>query len=180
MSRELARLTGFRLFHNHVAIDFARSVFEFGTPSFWRVVDRARREVLEEAAVSGVDAIFTFVYGGGADDEFVRGVKEAVEAHGGVVRFVRLRCERGEILRRVAAKGRKEMGKLATKRGLRGLYSSHDLDGRIRSSRASTWTPGRRVRGKRPGRSPPASTSGSPPGGRVPGPFFVKSRYHDS
>lgn len=134
VAREVAKLTGFRLFHNHVAIDFARSVFEFGTPSFWRVVDGTRRDMLEEVAKSGTDAIFTFVYGGETDDAFIRWVTGVVEAQGGEVCFVRLRCDRAEVLRRVAGKKRKRMGKLASRKGLSGLYSRYDLDARIPSA----------------------------------------------
>ena len=35
VATELARLTGFKLFDNHVSIQFAQSIFEFGTKTFW-------------------------------------------------------------------------------------------------------------------------------------------------
>src|SRR5437773_10424314 len=72
VATELAKLTGFRLFHNHVSIQFVQSLFEFGTRPFWRLTDKYRTEMMEEAAKEGVDTIFTFVYGKTTDDPFVR------------------------------------------------------------------------------------------------------------
>ena len=69
---KLAKLTGFRLFHNHVSLDFVLSVFEFGTTQFWRVTDKFRLAMFEEAAKEGVDTIFTFVYSKTSDDPFVK------------------------------------------------------------------------------------------------------------
>jgi hypothetical protein len=34
VARELARLTGYKLFHNHLAVDLVESVFEFGSWPF--------------------------------------------------------------------------------------------------------------------------------------------------
>ena len=62
VARELARLTGFRLFHNHLSIDCVLPVFEFGTDAFWRVVYAIRLGVIEEAAKQDIDLIFTNVY----------------------------------------------------------------------------------------------------------------------
>lgn len=63
VAKRLSKLTGFRLFHNHVSIQFVQSLFEFGTEPFWQLTDKYRLEMLEEAARHGIDTIFTFVYG---------------------------------------------------------------------------------------------------------------------
>ena len=94
---------------------------------FRRLVDRYRREMLEEAAREHVDTIFTFVYGKGDDDEFVRDIIRRVESHNGKVLFVRLYCGREELARRVAIKSRKKQGKLASKQDLDALFKEFDL-----------------------------------------------------
>ena len=127
VATELSKQTGFKLFHNHVSIDFVRSIFQFGTPSFQKLVNKYRREMLEEAAKERVDTIFTFMYGKGEDDEFVRDIMRRVESHNGKVLFVRLYCSREELGRRVAIKSRKKQGKLATKQDLDGLFNEFDL-----------------------------------------------------
>ena len=44
VATELVKLTGFKLFDNHVSIDFVKSVFEFGTRRDKTVLE-AHREV---------------------------------------------------------------------------------------------------------------------------------------
>lgn len=76
----LARLTGYRVFHNHVTIDMVRSVFDFGEGPFWSLVDRYRVELIEAAAQANIPGvILTFVYAQGTDDAFVRRIVEAVQ-----------------------------------------------------------------------------------------------------
>jgi tRNA uridine 5-carbamoylmethylation protein Kti12 len=131
VAKELAMMTGFRLFHNHISIEFVQSLFEFGSKPFWRLTDKYRTEMIEEAAKEGVDTIFTFVYGKTIDDPFVGNVLRKVKAHGGKVCFVRLQCERDELGRRVTSKARKSLGKIATKRKLNHVFDKFDLDSEI-------------------------------------------------
>jgi len=131
VAKELAKLTGFRLFHNHISIQFVQSLFEFGTEPFLRFTDKYRTEMIEEAAKEGVDTIFTFVYGKTTDDPFVRRVLRKVRAHRGEVCPVRLQCERDELERRVISKARKSIGKIANKRLLSRLFERFDLESEI-------------------------------------------------
>jgi tRNA uridine 5-carbamoylmethylation protein Kti12 len=131
VAKELAKLTGFRLFHNHVSIDFVQSLFEFGSKPFWRLTDKYRTEMIEEAAKEGVDTIFTFVYGKTTDDPFVRRVLRKVKAHHGTVCFVHLQCGRNELARRVTSRARRSFGKIATKKLLSHVFKKFDLDSEI-------------------------------------------------
>src|SRR2546428_14015714 len=85
---------------------------------FRRLVDRYRREMLEEAAREHVDTILKFVYGKGDDDEFVRDIVRRVESHNGKVLFVRLYCGREELARKVAIKPRKKKGQMRINRDI--------------------------------------------------------------
>ncbi len=127
VATELARLTGFKLFHNHVSIQFVQSIFEFGTKTFWKLTDKFRLEMLEEASKKKVDTIFTFVYGKRTDDAFVRNVIQRVRLHGGRVCFVRLYCQERELAKRVKRMDRRRMGKISTKSKLRGVLKKYDL-----------------------------------------------------
>jgi len=131
VAEELAKLTGFRLFHNHVSIQFVQSLFEFGTRPFSRLTDKYRTEMLEEAARQEVDTIFTFVYGKTTDDPFVRKIVRRVNLHGGTVCFVRLQCSREELEKRVGNKARRSLGKVVTKKLLNHLYAKFDLDSEV-------------------------------------------------
>jgi hypothetical protein len=60
---ELQRLTGLRLFHNHLTVDLALRFFPFGTPPFKRLVKLFRTELIEEVAASDLPGlIFTYVW----------------------------------------------------------------------------------------------------------------------
>ena len=127
VARELARATGYRLFHNHVSITCAESVFDFGTQPFWRVVGGIRDMVLGEAAAHRVSLIFTFVYSHPHDAPHVERMCGLVEAQGGRALLVRLACAREELERRLPQPGRAEAGKLASLETLRELLERHDL-----------------------------------------------------
>ncbi len=63
VSYELAQLTGFRLFHNHMTIDLVLNFFDFDQPQFHTLVSEFRRRVFEEVASSDLEGlIFTFVW----------------------------------------------------------------------------------------------------------------------
>ncbi|HEX8721012.1 MAG TPA: AAA family ATPase [Pyrinomonadaceae bacterium] len=125
VARELARLTGYKLFHNHVSIACATSVFDFGTEPFGRVVSAIRMTVFEEAARAGVSLVFTFVYAHPTDAAYVGRACAIVEAHGGRALFVKLVCDREELERRLPRPERE--GKLRSLDTLRALFESHDL-----------------------------------------------------
>src|SRR5687767_10297355 len=60
---ELERLTGLRLFHNHMAVDPVLQFFSFGSPSFSKLVYEFRRLLFEEVAASDLPGlIFTYVW----------------------------------------------------------------------------------------------------------------------
>ncbi|TMI21478.1 hypothetical protein E6H31_05830 [Candidatus Bathyarchaeota archaeon] len=128
VATELAKLTGFKLFHNHVSIKFVQSIFEFGTKTFSRLTGRYRLEMIEEAAKERIDTIFTFVYGKGEDDKFVKRVLRKVRSNGGQVCFVRLYCDREELVRRFKAGSRRRMGKVGTEKMLNDLFRKYNLD----------------------------------------------------
>jgi hypothetical protein len=127
VARELARLTGYRLFDNHVSIDCAQSVFDFGTPPFGRVVNAIRTLVFDEAARADVSLIFTFVYARPEDTSFVERVCDLVESQGGRVMLVRLACAREELERRLPHPERARVGKLASLDTLGEVTERYDI-----------------------------------------------------
>ncbi|KRF16226.1 AAA family ATPase [Nocardioides sp. Soil796] len=62
VGQELARRTGYKLFHNHMSIEPVLDVFDFGTPSFNRLTRQLRADVIKESVVAGLPGlIFTLV-----------------------------------------------------------------------------------------------------------------------
>ncbi|MGH2437239.1 MAG: AAA family ATPase [bacterium] len=128
VANALAKLTGYRVFHNHLTVDLVASIFDWGQGPFFRFVNRYRVELIEAAAKADINGvIFTFVYAKDADDRFVAAVVDAVERHGGRVCFVRLTCERNELWRRVRAPSRAHFRKVTRVKKLRELFGRYDI-----------------------------------------------------
>lgn len=129
---ELSRLTGFKLFHNHITIDCVKPVFEFGTPTFWRVVGNLRFGMIAEAAREGISLVHTFCYEFGVDDEHFAKLIAAAEDNGGEVHLVLLRCDDGERKKRIANESRVRIGKLTDPKsiGRKNIELSSPLPGR--------------------------------------------------
>ena len=109
---ELSRITGFKLFHNHLSIDFIKPVFDFGTPKFWEVIGRVRADVIRDAAGEDVSLIHTFCYEFGTDDDNFRKLIAAAEDRGGEAHLVLLLCNDDERKRRIGNESRVKIGKL--------------------------------------------------------------------
>ncbi len=131
VATELAKLTGFKLFDNHVSIDFVKSVFEYGTRQYWKLIEKYRLSMFKEAAKHGINTIVTFVYDKATDDPFVKRTIKAISKEGGSVCFVRLSCDEEELARRVNSKGRRKMGKIATKKLLASVLKRHGLGSEV-------------------------------------------------
>ncbi|HET9842659.1 MAG TPA: AAA family ATPase [Nocardioides sp.] len=62
VGRAIADASDFRLFHNHHVLEPLLDVFDYGTPPFNRLLEEFRLRVLEEAATSGTDLVYTLVW----------------------------------------------------------------------------------------------------------------------
>lgn len=90
---ELAALTGYKLFHNHMSIEPVLDIFDWGTPSFVRLTTEFRRRVIEEALEAELSGlIFTFVWAldDPADRVYVDSLLRPVREAGSRVDFVEL------------------------------------------------------------------------------------------
>lgn len=127
VATELAKLSGYKVFHNHVSVDLAETFFERGTPSFGRVVHELRRLIFEEAAKGGVNLIFTYAYAHGVDDPEIAWMITAVEQHSGCVQLVHLTCASDTLQQRVASASRRAFGKIVDAEFLGQLLETYDL-----------------------------------------------------
>jgi len=101
VGHELARLTGLKLFHNHMTIDLVLPFFAFGTPPFGRLVGEFRRRIFEEVAASdGPGLIFTYVWAldNEGDRAYVDSCCAIFRARGARVAFAELAAELPERL----------------------------------------------------------------------------------
>lgn len=134
---ELERLTGLRLFHNHMSADLAMRFFPFGSPPFSRLVKLFRTRVFEEVAASDLPGlIFTYVWA--LDDlRDKAGVDEVVRIFAdreASVHYVELAASQAERLRRNETSLR--LAEKVPKRDLaesRRLLLEHDAQYRLNS-----------------------------------------------
>jgi hypothetical protein len=115
VARELASIAGFKLFHNHLAVDLLLSVFDFGSPEFVELREQIWLSVFEAACQSLLPGlIFTFAPERTVRPEFVPWAVEVVERNGGAVDFVELTCPLAELKRRMEDPSRAQYQKLAS------------------------------------------------------------------
>jgi adenylate kinase len=115
VARELAKLTGFRVFHNHLAVDLVEAVFEFGSQPFVELREKIWLEVFSRAVAAKLNGlIFTFAFDRTVQPSFIEDTRRAIESFDGEVLFVELTCSTAELERRIEDPSRQEFGKLSS------------------------------------------------------------------
>lgn len=127
VGRVLAEDTGFRLLHNHLSIDLARHLFDFGAPGFWPLVGDIRLALVTRAAEQGAGFISTYVFSPKENRRFIDAVHEAVAQAGGQTMHVQLRPSPEVLAARVADPERAATSKLADAEELRRAVDKWDL-----------------------------------------------------
>jgi len=113
VARELAKITDYPVFHNHLAVDLLLSVFEFGSQPFVELREEIWLSVFRQAAQSAVAGlIFTFAPEPTVRREFIAETVKTLEESGGTVDFVELTCPADELKRRIPAESRQHYKKL--------------------------------------------------------------------
>ncbi len=113
VAREVARLTGWRLFHNHLTVDLALAVYDFGTPGFVALREQIWLAVIRRALADKLPGlIFTFSPENTVPQRFVDELFAEVAAAGGEAISVELTADEAEIERRLGSDSRKRHGKL--------------------------------------------------------------------
>lgn len=125
VGQELAKLTGFKLFHNHMTIELVLNFFEFEELPFRRLISEFRRRIFEEVAASELPGlIFTFVWAMDleSDKKFIDSSCEIFREKGADIYFVELEAELSERLKRNEAPTR-----LTEKPSKRDVQTSREL-----------------------------------------------------
>ncbi len=127
VAKELAKLTGFKLFHNHLTVDLIHSLFNRDQEIFHHLVRKYRQELLTIAAREKVNCIFTFVYYAKEDDPIVRKLLSGARKHGAEVLFIKLHCKDAELYKRVKNPSRQAYRKLKKINTLKSIMREKDF-----------------------------------------------------
>jgi broad-specificity NMP kinase len=113
VAKELSKLTGHKILHNHLAIDLLEPVLDRSNKKFWELLDTYRLQLIEAAAQEKTDGlIITSVNIKGQDDEFIRTLMRIMDKHSGSLHFIRLKCDLAELKERLQHPSREKYGKL--------------------------------------------------------------------
>lgn len=113
VAKELSKLTGHKLLHNHLAIDLVESVVDRSNKKFFELVDLYRLQLIELALEENIDGmIITSVNIKGQDDAFINNLISVIDKHSGSLHFVHLNCDMKELKRRLKQPSRKQYKKL--------------------------------------------------------------------
>jgi hypothetical protein len=108
----LSAQVGLPLFHNHLTVDLATALFEFGSEQFRSIRSQVWRLVFREAAAAGKSFIFTFHPEATVEADLVLALSGIVEDAGGSMFFVELECSHAAVLGRLGMDSRTRFGKL--------------------------------------------------------------------
>jgi hypothetical protein len=115
VAKKLAAETGFRLFHNHISVDVARTLFDFDTKEFSDLIWDVRLLVFEHAAKANFPGlIFTWAYSHPDFLPYLNRIKTVVTRYRGTIHYVFVSCSVEEAERRVVQKDRSTVGKITS------------------------------------------------------------------
>jgi hypothetical protein len=108
----LSALLGVPLFHNHLAVDLALSLFKFGTPGFVALREQVWLAAFEAAAAAGQSFIFTFAPEATVDPGLIARLECVIVGRGDRIHYVELRCSEAVVQERLVNHSRAAFGKL--------------------------------------------------------------------
>ena len=115
VAKHLAGLTGYRLFHNHLAVDLLLSVFDFGSEPFVDLREQIWLSVFEQAAASNLPGlIFTFAPERTVRPSFIPAALDILTRHNATVDFIELTCPLPELKLRLDSHSRQRFQKLTS------------------------------------------------------------------
>ncbi len=128
VAREVAKITKFKLFHNHLVFDLVDSLLVPSVGDFWEVVTNMRTIMIAAAARNKVEGVVsTFVYVKG-EDHPIRDIRTLQKKNTIQPCWVQLTCSNAELKRRVVLHDRKATKKISTVKGLQKLLTKWTMN----------------------------------------------------
>jgi hypothetical protein len=113
IAREVARQTGWRLLHNHLVVDLALAIYDFGTPGFIAFREQLWLSTVRRAIADDLPGlIFTFTPEKTVHQYFIDELYSAVTGAGTQIITIQLTASEAEIERRLGSDSRREHRKL--------------------------------------------------------------------
>lgn len=123
VGQELEKITGLKLFHNHMTIELVSPFFNYGSEQGKKLVHSFRMQIFEEVAKSDLEGlIFTWIWAfdeGKPEEDYYNKIREIFVKHGAEIYLVELEADLEERVRRNETENR-----LANKRTKRNIEKS--------------------------------------------------------
>jgi shikimate kinase len=113
IAKELARLTEFTLFHNHMILNALSEIFGYDNPSRRKLEKEFRLRIIEEAAKADINMIATGVIMRDNED-FYKHIIQTVKEHHGECLLVHITANKDVLKQRISDKSRIELKKIST------------------------------------------------------------------
>ena len=127
VAKELAKITNFKVFHNHVTIDFIEQFFKFGTDKFFKYNTFFRKQFLKIAVKENINLIYTFCYAKGYDEKYINYLLRFSKMNKVKIHFVNLMTNKEILFERVKGESRKKYGKAKTRKSMKEMFSKWEL-----------------------------------------------------
>ena len=125
IAKELAGLSAYRVFHNHLVFDAVEALFPFGSPSFIELRERLWLELLARSVRErGGDVIFTIARDQSLRADFLVTLVALLSELGARVFCIELICSAGELEQRLVSADRARFGKVSSIERFRQLSAS--------------------------------------------------------
>ena len=112
VAQELAGISGYKLFHNHLTVELVHAVFDFKTKPFIELREKIWMTVFHKAKEEGVSGIiFTFTPEDNVPGSFIPDVIKLIEDDQNQVHFVELTCALEALRERIVSPSRSAYSK---------------------------------------------------------------------
>lgn len=113
VGKALIARENYKLLHNHLVVDLAVSLFEFGSTEFSELREQLWLDVLNKAFSNNVEGIiFTFVYEKSVKRSFLNKLYRLIKKYAVDSFFVELKCSDTQLESRIVQESRKAFQKI--------------------------------------------------------------------
>lgn len=128
VAKELAKITNYKIFHNHLTVDLVGSVFNNEEKIYSNLVSKFRLEMFKQAAKENINGlIFTFCYVYPYDNNFIKKIINALKKYDVKVNCVQIFCSLDELKKRVKEQSRHNFNKIKCDKKLINVLEKYDL-----------------------------------------------------
>ncbi len=134
IAKELSRITGYHVFHNHLVANLSSELFPLGTRAYSDLAQKLKLDVLDaliKNKVAGIIMTFTYgveTYKGEGDAKFVNKIKLILQRNKSQFYPVKLELSEQDLKRRISNPDRKKNKKLTNFQIYLAIRAKYDLN----------------------------------------------------